>query len=210
MNKTKAKGVARKVFTKNNYNYLVAEGGGALLAYFIATITTVLLNNLGFSIELNVLGTFIAMSLAFWFGNMLTHRLAFSYHNKIPYPKQYSKILFKTNVKGSIITGIVQIIMHYLILRTNLVPLYLSPLAAYIIPGFIGSIYRHIKKLKSMDLLEEAYLDTEAGTQRKGYKLRYGSLGDAWHFAEEHVTVAMANYRKTIDHIQTLAEKKRK
>ena len=72
------------------------------------------------------------------------------------------------------------------------------------------TIYRHIKKLKSMDLLEEAYLDTEAGTQRKGYKLRYGSLGDAWHFAEEHVTVAMANYRKTIDHIQTLAEKKRK
>ena len=72
------------------------------------------------------------------------------------------------------------------------------------------TIYRHIKKLKSMDLLEEAYLDIEGGSQRKGYKLRYGSLGDAWHFAEEHVTVAMANYRKTIDHIQVLAEKKRK
>ncbi len=72
------------------------------------------------------------------------------------------------------------------------------------------TIYRHIKKLKGMDLLEEAYLDTGEGTQRKGYRLRYGSLGDAWHFVEEHVTVAMSNYRKTVDHIQVLAEKQRK
>lgn len=72
------------------------------------------------------------------------------------------------------------------------------------------TIYRHIKKLKSMDLLEEAYLDTDENTQRKGYRLRYGSFGDAWHFVEEHVTVAMANYRKSVDHIQKLAEEKKR
>jgi predicted transcriptional regulator len=72
------------------------------------------------------------------------------------------------------------------------------------------TIYRHIKKLKSMDLLEEAYLDTDGEAQRKGYKLRYGSLGDAWHFVEEHVTVAMSNYRKSVDHIQKLAEESKK
>jgi len=72
------------------------------------------------------------------------------------------------------------------------------------------TIYRHINKLKGMDLLEEAHLTTKEGNQKKGYRLRYGSLSDAWHFVEEHVNVAMANYRKSLDHIQKLAEKERK
>lgn len=72
------------------------------------------------------------------------------------------------------------------------------------------TIYRHINKLKAMDLLEESYLDTEEGTQRKGYRLRYGSFSDAWHFVEEHVSVAMSNYRKSVDHIQKLASKEKR
>jgi predicted transcriptional regulator len=69
------------------------------------------------------------------------------------------------------------------------------------------TIYRHINKLKAMDLLEEAYLEVKGGSTKKGYKLRYGSLADAWHFVEEHVSVAMANYRKSVDHIEKLSEK---
>jgi predicted transcriptional regulator len=72
------------------------------------------------------------------------------------------------------------------------------------------TVYRHVNKLKSMDLLEESHLETKEGTLRKGYRLRYGSLSDAWHFVEEHVNVAMANYRKSLDHIQKLADKERK
>ena len=72
------------------------------------------------------------------------------------------------------------------------------------------TIYRHIKKLKGMDLLEESHQETKEGAMKKGYRLRYGSLADAWHFTEEHVSVAMANYRKSLDHIQKLADKERK
>ena len=71
------------------------------------------------------------------------------------------------------------------------------------------TIYRHIKKLKSMDLLEESHQETKEGAMKKGYRLRYGSLADAWHFVEEHVNVAMANYRKSLDHIQKLADKEK-
>jgi predicted transcriptional regulator len=72
------------------------------------------------------------------------------------------------------------------------------------------TIYRHINKLKGMDLLEESHQETKDGAMKKGYRLRYGNLSDAWHFTEEHVNVAMANYRKSLDHIQKLADKERK
>jgi predicted transcriptional regulator len=70
------------------------------------------------------------------------------------------------------------------------------------------TIYRHINKLKSMDMIED--LDVEEGGQKKkGYRIRYGNLAKAWNFVEAHVDVAMENYRKTIEHIQDLSEKKR-
>ena len=37
---------------------------------------------------------------------------------------------------------------------------------------------------------------------KKGYKLRYSNLSKAWTFVEAHVSVAMENYRKTVDHLQ--------
>jgi predicted transcriptional regulator len=65
------------------------------------------------------------------------------------------------------------------------------------------TIYRHVNKLKSMDLLEEASSDDG----RKGYRIRYSNLTKAWNFVESHVEIAMENYRKSIDHIQMLMEK---
>jgi predicted transcriptional regulator len=66
------------------------------------------------------------------------------------------------------------------------------------------TIYRHVNKLKSLDLIEEASTPQE----RKGYRIRYGNLTKAWNFVESHVEIAMENYRKSIDHIQRLAEGK--
>lgn len=70
-----------------------------------------------------------------------------------------------------------------------------------------ATIYRHVNKLKALDLLEEAYVERE-GAQKKGYRIRYGNLSKAWNFTESNVQAAMDSYRKTVDHIQKLTEVK--
>ena len=65
------------------------------------------------------------------------------------------------------------------------------------------TIYRHINKLKSMDLLEAMDVEYD-GQSRKGYRIRFGDLSKAWSFTEANVSMAMENYRKTIAHFQEL------
>ena len=67
------------------------------------------------------------------------------------------------------------------------------------------TIYRHINKLKSLDLLESMDVEFE-GQMRKGYRIRYGDLNKAWSFTEANVNMAMENYRKTVAHFQSLVE----
>ncbi len=71
-----------------------------------------------------------------------------------------------------------------------------------------ATIYRHINKLKDMDLLDEVDV-MERGGPKKGYRIRYGNLAKAWNFVESNVEIAMENYRKTVDHVQKLAEARR-
>ncbi len=82
------------------------------------------------------------------------------------------------------------------------------------------TIYRHLNKLKSMDLLEEVKIEEEVKAKgkgkktvkqiKKGYKIRYGNLSKAWNFVEAHIAVAIENYRKSIEHLQKLNEKGRR
>ena len=80
------------------------------------------------------------------------------------------------------------------------------------------TIYRHLNKLKSMDLLEEVKIEQEVKGKgkkkvkqiKKGYKIRYGNISKAWTFVEAHMDVAIENYRKTVDHLQKLNEKRKK
>jgi len=65
------------------------------------------------------------------------------------------------------------------------------------------TIYRHINKLKSMDLLESVDVDFD-GVSRKGYRIRYGDLSKAWSFTEANVNMAMENYKRTVSHFQSL------
>lgn len=70
------------------------------------------------------------------------------------------------------------------------------------------TIYRHINKLKSLDLMEG--VDTEfEGQSRKGYRLRYGDLSKAWSFTEANVKMAMDNYKSTVAHLQELSVRRR-
>jgi len=69
------------------------------------------------------------------------------------------------------------------------------------------TIYRHINKLKSMDLLEAMDVEYD-GQMRKGYRIRFGDLVKAWSFTESNVTMAMENYKKTVIHFQELMQQR--
>lgn len=73
------------------------------------------------------------------------------------------------------------------------------------------TVYRHLNKLKGFDILEEVQIFDEITKQnKKAYCMRYGNFQKAWNFVEAHVKVAVENYGKTVEHLQTLLEKERK
>lgn len=67
------------------------------------------------------------------------------------------------------------------------------------------TVYRHINKLKSLDMLEEVGGSAD-GKGRKGYRLRYGNLARAWDFTEANAQNALRRYRETVNHLQSLLE----
>ncbi|MFA5312900.1 MAG: helix-turn-helix domain-containing protein [Methanomassiliicoccales archaeon] len=67
------------------------------------------------------------------------------------------------------------------------------------------TIYRHLNKLKAMDILEEVDVERD-GKMKKGYRIRYGDLKKAWNFTEANVDMAMQSYRQTVEHLQSLVE----
>lgn len=69
------------------------------------------------------------------------------------------------------------------------------------------TVYRHLNKLRNMDLLEAADVDFD-GQNRKGFRFRFGDFSKAWSFAEANVTMAMENYRKSVNHIQGVASRR--
>jgi predicted transcriptional regulator len=73
------------------------------------------------------------------------------------------------------------------------------------------TIYRHLNKLKSFDILEEVQVIDEVTKQnKKAYRIRYGNIQKAWNFVEAHLKVAIENYGKTVEHLQNLIESQRK
>ncbi len=70
------------------------------------------------------------------------------------------------------------------------------------------SIYRHLNKLKDLDIIEDHYIDLD-GERKRAFRLRYGDFGKAWNFAEAHFQLAIDNYRKTVDHLEQLLAERR-
>ncbi len=70
------------------------------------------------------------------------------------------------------------------------------------------TVYRHLNKLKVLDLLEEVGGSAD-GKGRKGYRLRYGNLARAWDFTEANAQNALRRYRETVNHLQILIERGR-
>ncbi len=69
------------------------------------------------------------------------------------------------------------------------------------------TIYRHLNKLKALNILEESEVRPGGkGQARKEYKLRYGDLSKAWNFVEANVESALTEYRRTVDHLHALLQ----
>ncbi len=64
------------------------------------------------------------------------------------------------------------------------------------------TLYRHLNKLKSMDLLEE-----EHDGKNKKYRLRGGNLETAWNWVKININMALDNYEKTVEHVWRLSKK---
>lgn len=79
---------------------------------------------------------------------------------------------------------------------------------AYLLGTSKPTIYRHINKLKALDLLESMDVEYD-GDMRKGYRIRYGDLSKAWSFTRSNVEMAMQNYSATVEHFQQLMVKRR-
>lgn len=77
-----------------------------------------------------------------------------------------------------------------------------------------STLYRYLNKLKGLDLIDEEVIpldNPEEGPSkktRKGYKIRFSSISLAWSLVESHTSVAMENYRRSVDHIDKLAAKR--
>ena len=73
------------------------------------------------------------------------------------------------------------------------------------------TIYRHLNKLRGLDILEEMQIFDEMSKQnKKAYRLRYANLEKAWNFVEAHIKVAVENYGKTVEHLQKLMDDQKK
>ncbi len=69
------------------------------------------------------------------------------------------------------------------------------------------TVYRHLNKLKALQLLEEEELTIEDDGEvtKKGYRLRQGNLLKAWHITELTIESNLKRYRQTIERINSLS-----
>lgn len=107
--------------------------------------------------------------------------------------------------EGPIASSLAYRLVRDCFLRDPNRPWYIEELTA-VLKTSKPTIYRHLNKLKSLDLLEEVGGTNDVGKGRKGYRIRYGNLARAWDFTEAHAQNALRRYRETVNHLQTLIE----
>ena len=106
--------------------------------------------------------------------------------------------------EGPVAESLAYRLVRECLLRDPARPWYAEELVA-VLKTSKPTIYRHINKLKSLDVLEEVSGAAD-GKGRKGYRLRYGNFARAWDFTEANAQNALRRYRATVDHLQSLLE----
>ncbi len=68
------------------------------------------------------------------------------------------------------------------------------------------TIYRHLNKLKNLDMVEakEVVEEDNGEVIKKGYRLRHGDLMHAWYITEANIESAVKRYRETVANISEL------
>ncbi|MFO8109371.1 MAG: winged helix-turn-helix domain-containing protein [Thermoplasmata archaeon] len=71
------------------------------------------------------------------------------------------------------------------------------------------SVYRHLNKLKNLDIIESKDIVVEDNGEviKKGYRIRHGDLVTAWHITEANVESALKRYRESIAKIDDMIKK---
>ena len=108
--------------------------------------------------------------------------------------------------EGPVAQSLAYRLVHDCLLRDPSRPWYVDELTA-VLKTSKPTVYRHINKLKALDLLEEVGGAAD-GKGRKGYRLRYGNFARAWDFTEANAQNALRRYRETVNHLQGLIEKR--
>lgn len=69
------------------------------------------------------------------------------------------------------------------------------------------TIYRHLNKLKKLQILEEEelVLEDDGEVVKKGYRFRQGNLLKAWHTVELNTKSSMKKYEETVERIEMLS-----
>ncbi|MEF8833097.1 MAG: winged helix-turn-helix domain-containing protein [Candidatus Thermoplasmatota archaeon] len=69
------------------------------------------------------------------------------------------------------------------------------------------TIYRHLNKLKGLQLVEEKEMTIEDDGEviKKGYRLRQGDLLKAWHTTELNIESNLRKYKETVERINMLS-----
>lgn len=119
-------------------------------------------------------------------------------------PKGYDPKTAASNIRESIPY---RLFMEYFMGNTS--RLWSVEELAYHLETSKPTVYRHINKLKALELLESGDVEFD-GQIRKGYRIRYGDLSKAWNFTRSNVEMAMENYTKTVEHFQTLMSQRQK
>ncbi|MFZ0890880.1 MAG: helix-turn-helix domain-containing protein [Thermoplasmata archaeon] len=107
--------------------------------------------------------------------------------------------------EGPIAQSLAYRLVRDCLLKDQTRPWYVDELTA-VLKTSKPTVYRHINKLKSLDLLEGVG-GVSDGKGRKAYRLRYGNLSRAWDFTEANAQNALRRYRETVNHLQMLIEK---
>jgi predicted transcriptional regulator len=72
------------------------------------------------------------------------------------------------------------------------------------------TIYRYINKLKEMDIIQEEIIETtqelKKGAKRKGYKIRFGNLYQAWGLVDARLKIILKNYEEITKYIQNIID----
>lgn len=73
------------------------------------------------------------------------------------------------------------------------------------------TVYRHLNKMKALNLLEEKELTIEDDGEvtKKGYRLNQGNLLKAWHITELTIESNLKRYRETVERINSLSSGKK-